>query len=120
MLEIKDNGTFKNARMNSLNNQGLEDLESLEYMKKKEKRSHSKITIKSFETRLEEANKNSKIKKTTDFNENNYNSTNLLLSEKSTIKITTRFMNGKILMFSKVLLQSFVCDVIDVFSFPRS
>ena len=53
MLEIKDNGTFKSTRMNSLNNQGLEDLESLEHMKKKEKRSHSKLTIKSFETRLE-------------------------------------------------------------------
>ena len=65
MLEIKDiedNDTFKNARMTSLNNQRLEDLESLECIKKNEKCSRSKKAINNIETRLEKANKNRYLK----------------------------------------------------------
>ena len=32
--------------------------------------------------------------------------------------MTTRFLNGKILIFSKVSIKSFVYDLIDVFMFP--
>ena len=34
------------------------------------------------------------------------------------IKLTTRFMKGKMLIFAKTSLQSFVYDMIDVFCFP--
>ena len=34
------------------------------------------------------------------------------------IKITTRFIKGKMLMFLKVSLKSFVYDIIDIFCFP--
>ena len=34
------------------------------------------------------------------------------------VKITTRFMKGKMLMFSKLSLRRFVYDVIDIFCFP--
>ena len=33
--------------------------------------------------------------------------------------LTTRFLNGKMLMFSKVSIKSFVYDIIDVFMFPN-
>ena len=33
--------------------------------------------------------------------------------------MTIRFLNGKMLMFSKVSIKSFVCDLIDVFMFPN-
>ena len=33
--------------------------------------------------------------------------------------MTTRFLNGKMLMFSKVSIKSFVYDLIDVFMFPN-
>ena len=36
----------------------------------------------------------------------------------TTINVTSRFTKEKILIFSKVLLKSFVYDLIDVFSFP--
>ena len=35
------------------------------------------------------------------------------------VNITTRYLNGKMLMFSKVSLKSFVYDLIDVFMFPN-
>ena len=34
------------------------------------------------------------------------------------VKITTRFIKGKMLMFSKISLKSFVYDIIDIFCFP--
>ena len=41
-------------------------------------------------------------------------------SKKNTkIDLTTRFLNGKMLMFSKVSIKSFVYDIIDVFMFPN-
>ena len=36
------------------------------------------------------------------------------------IKVTTRFMKGKMLMFTKTSLISFVYDMIDVFYFPEN
>ena len=35
------------------------------------------------------------------------------------INLTTRFLNGKMLMFSKISVKSFVYDLIDVFMFPN-
>ena len=40
-----------------------------------------------------------------------------IIEKSSKINLTTRFLNGKMLMFSKVSIQSFVCDLIDVFIF---
>ena len=40
--------------------------------------------------------------------------------EKNTkVNLTTRFLSGKMLMFSKVSIKSFVYDLIDVFMFPN-
>ena len=42
----------------------------------------------------------------------------IIVSENTTVDISTICINGKMLMFAKVLLKSFVYDIIDVFSFP--
>ena len=34
------------------------------------------------------------------------------------VKITTRFIKGKMLIFSKMAIESFVYDLIDIFSYP--
>ena len=53
------------------------------------------------------------------FDEEYSSSIRLVAIEKSSkINLTTRFLNGKMLMFSKVLIKSFVYDLIDVFMFP--
>ena len=41
-----------------------------------------------------------------------------LLKKNKKANLTTRFLNGKMLMFSKVSIKSFVYDLIDVFMFP--
>ena len=54
-----------------------------------------------------------------DFDEEHTNSIKYLaIEKKSNVTLTTRFMKGKMLMFAKTSLQSFVYDMIDGFCFP--
>ena len=54
-----------------------------------------------------------------DFDEEYSSSIRSIAIEKSSkINLTTRFLNGKMLMFSKVSIKNFVYDLIDVFMFP--
>ena len=65
--------------------------------------------------RKNEALTNQKVKSLIDFNEEYTCSIKSVAIEKSSkINLTTRFSNGKMLMFSKVLIKSFVYDLIDV------
>ena len=43
----------------------------------------------------------------------------LSIEKSSKINLTTPFLNGKMSMFSKVSIKSFVYDLIDVFMFPN-
>ena len=55
-----------------------------------------------------------------DFDEEYTSSIKSVAIEKSSkINLTTRFLHGKMLMFSKVSIKSFVYDLIDVFMFPN-
>ena len=46
--------------------------------------------------------------------------TSLVVKKKNEIKPTTRFFSGKMLMLAKVLLESFVFDLIETFFFPNA
>ena len=69
--------------------------------------------------RLDVANKNDKVKSIIDFSDQDAASIKAVAIKKNDkIKITTRFMKDKMLIFSKISLKSFVYDVIDIFCFP--
>ena len=54
-----------------------------------------------------------------DFNEEYSCSIRSIAIEKSSkINLTTQFLNGKMLMFSKISIKSFAYNLIDVFIFP--
>ena len=87
-------------------------------MKKKNKNKNKKRTLYDFVERHEEAYRNNKIKSLIDFDEQHSSSIKSLAVKKDTkVNITTRILNGKMLMFSKTSIQSFVYDLIDVFMF---
>ena len=68
---------------------------------------------------MEEAHKNIKIKTLVDLDTSLMTSIKSLAVKKQTeIKVTMRFANGKMLMFSKISLKSFVYDMVDVSCFP--
>ena len=68
-----------------------------------------------------EALTNQRVKSLIDFDEEYSCSIRSIAIEKgSKINLTTRFLNGKMLMFSKVSIKSFVYDLIDIFMFPNA
>ena len=73
-----------------------------------------------FADRKSEALTNRKVKSLIDFEEGYSCSIRSVAIEKSKkVNLTTRFLNRKMLMFSKVSIKSFVYDLIDVFMFPN-
>ena len=93
--------------------------EALESFKKREKKQHKKTGLASFVDRLDVANKNEKVKSIMDFSDQDTASIKALsVKTNDKVKITTRFMKGKVLMFSNLSLKSFVYDIIDIFCFP--
>ena len=62
---------------------------------------------------------NQKVKSLIDFDDQ-YSASikSIAIQKESKIHLTTRFLNGKMLMFSKVSIKSFVYDLIDIFMFP--
>ena len=80
--------------------------------------SNKRKKIIDFIDRKNEALTNQKVKSLIDFDEEYTCSLRLVAIEKSSkINLTTRFLNGKMLMFSKVSMKSFVYDLIDVSMF---
>ena len=54
-----------------------------------------------------------------EFDKNECNSIkSIVIKGNTTIDVNSRFIKGKMLMFVKLLLKSFVYDMIDVFCFP--
>ena len=119
VMKLSKDYKFYQVKLTALKAGKQQDLESVEAFEKKNKKMKRKRTIVDHMSRHEEAYKNSKIKSTIDFDEEHTNSIKYLaVGKKSNVKLTTRFMKGKILMFAKTSLQSFVYDMIDVFCFP--
>ena len=89
-------------------------------MKINRKKNKTKLTLNDYDDRKSKALRNLKIKSLIDFDEEYSSSIKSIAIEKSTkVNLTTRFLNGKMLMFSKVSIKTFVYDLIDVFMFPN-
>ena len=89
-------------------------------MKKKKKEKKKKLNLVDFSERKSEALRNQKVKVLIDFDEEYLNSIrSLAVKQSDKADLTTRYLSGKMLMFSKVSIKSFVYDLIDVFMFPN-
>ena len=86
----------------------------------KEKKKKNRLNLVDFSERNNQVLRNQKIQSLIDFDEEYSSSTNSIALEQSVkVNSTTRFLNGKMLMFSKVSIKSFVYDLIDVFMRPN-
>ena len=94
----------------------LEAAEKVDQTKRKGKR---KANLINYSERKNEALTNQKVKSLIDLDDQYSASIKSITIQKETkIYLTTRFLNGKMLIFSKVSIKSFVYDLIDVFMFP--
>ena len=116
---VKHDDPFRSARINSIKNENKEDLDALNSLKNKEEKSKKRKLTKSADTKLNDVIKNKKIKTMTDFDKNEFNNIkSIAIKGNTTIDVTSRFIKGKMLMFAKVSIKSFVYDLMDVFCFP--
>ena len=78
-------------------------------------------TLLDYDARKNDALINQKVKSLIDFDDRHSASIKSIAIEKTAkINLTTRFLNGKMLIFSKVSVKSFVYDMINVFMFPKA
>ena len=79
-----------------------------------------KVTITDYFDRMKEVTEKTNVKSLIEFDQEHSNSIKaVIVKQNQNIKPTTRFLSGKMLMFAKVSIKSFVCDIIDVFMFPN-
>ena len=120
LMKLDKEDKFYNIKLSTLNADRLTNLEAAETFEKKEKRNKKKLKLIDYSERKNEALKNQKFKSLIDFDEEYSSSIKSFVVEQSTeVNLTTRYLNGKMLMFSKVSIKSFVYDLIDVFMFPN-
>ena len=114
---IKDDDPFKNARIVELENEKETSIDSLDCLKKKEKKL-KKRKIKDLQ--IDHMLKNKIIKTMIGFDKNECNSIKSIIVKSDTnIDVTSRFIKGKMLIFAKLSIKSFVYEIIDVFCFPN-
>ena len=117
--KIKETDKFYVAKIRSIENRRNAENEALERFKEREKKHHKRTGLTSYIDRIDHANKNQKVKTMIDISDQDTASIKALgIKTNNKVKITTRFIKGKMLMFSKVSLKSFVYNIIDIFCFP--
>ena len=110
---------FYEIKLQTIKTERLQQLEAAEKFELQKKKKKKRAKLVDFVDRKNEAFTNQKVKSLIDFDEEYSSSIRSIAIEKSSkINLTTRFLNGKMLMFSKVSIKSFVYDLIDVFMFP--
>ena len=88
---------------------------------RRKKKKKKRLSLVAFSERKNEALRSQKIKSLIDFDEEYSSSIKSIAVQKDVkIDLTTRFLNGKMLIFSKVSIKSLVYDLIDVFMFPNA
>ena len=121
LFEIKDDDPYRDLRLSQLKNKKQLDLDAIECFKRQERKNRKRIVKDDFNERTADLLKDRKIKTMIDFEYNNSNSIkSLAIKKNNNVKVTSRFIKGKMLMFAKLSIKSFVYDMIDVFCFPNT
>ena len=90
-------------------------------MRRKKRKKKKRLSLVAFSERKNEALRSQKIKSLIDFDEEYSSSIKSIAVQKDVkIDLTTRFLNGKMLIFSKVSIKSLAYDLIDIFMFPNA
>ena len=117
MQRISKDDTFREIKMAELNNRRNESLEAAEaFDKKVKKQKRKKIT--DYWKVTEELMQDNKTKSVIELDSGS-SIKSVAIQTNPNVKITTRFMKGKMLMFAKISIISFVYDMINLFCFPE-
>ena len=120
LMELDKEYKFYEIKLQTLKTERLSDSESAEKFQQRKKKNKKGRKLVDFVDRKNVALTNQKVKNLIDFNEE-YSSSirSIAIAKSSKVNLTSRLLNGKMLMFRKFSIKSFVCDLIDVFMFPN-
>ena len=117
--KVAESDPFFAAKIRSIEKRKAAEVEALNNFKKVENKNKKRTVLHNYSERMNIAAKNSKIKTVIDFIDQDTASIQALgVKTNDKVKITTRFIKGKMLMFSKVSLKAFVYDLTDTSCFP--
>ena len=120
LTKLDPEDRFYEIKLQTIKSERLSSLEAAEKVDKNKKKYKRKATLYDYVDRKNEASTNQRVKSLIDFDEEYSRSIRSIAIEKSSkISLTTRFLNGKMLMFSKVSIKSFVYDLIDIFQIRK-
>ena len=114
-MKLDKEDRFYEIKLETLKTERLSSIEAAEKVDHNKRKTKRKISLIDYSERKKEALTNQKIKSLIDFDDQ-YSASikSIAIQMESKIHITTRLLNGKMLMFSKVSIKSFVYDLIDV------
>ena len=111
---------FYNIKLETIKNERLQQIEATEKFEQQQKKNKQRTKLTDFADRKSDVFTNQKVKSLIDFNQQySCSIRSIAIEETNKVNLTTRFLNGKMLMFSKVSIKSFVYDLIDIFMFPN-
>ena len=111
---------FYNIKLQTIKNERLQQIEAREKFEQQQKKNKQRTKLTDFADRKSDAFTNQKVKSLIDFNQQySWSIRSIAIEKTNKVNLTTRFLNGKMLMFSKVSIKSFVYDLIDIFMFPN-
>ena len=117
--KLDTNDPFYQVKLSSIKQIQKESLEAAKNLEAKRKKQKRKLTLIDYVDRMHEVNQKTNVKSMIEFDQEHSNSIKaVMVRQNPNVKITTRFISGKMLMFAKVSIKSFVYDIIDVFMFP--
>ena len=119
LMKLDKEDRFYEIKLQTLKNERLSSLEAAEKIDQSKKKNKRKANLIDYSERKNEALINQKVKSLIDFDDQ-YSASikSIAIQKESKIHLTTRFLNGKMLMFSKVSIKSFVYELIDIFMLP--
>ena len=114
-MKLDKEDRFYEIKLETLKTERLSSIEAAEKVDHNKRKTKRKISLIDYSERKKEALTNQKVKSLIDFDDQ-YSASikSIAIQKESKIHLTTRLLNGKMLMFSKVSIKSFVYDLIDV------
>ena len=120
LSKLDKQDAFYEIKLQTIKNERLQQIELAERFEQQQKKNKKRTKLIDFVDGKNEALIDQKVKSLIDFDEE-YSASirSVAIKKNNQVKLTTRFLSGKMLMFSKVSIKSFVYDLIDVFMFPN-
>ena len=120
LMKLDKEDRFYKIKLQTIKTERLSSLEAAEKVDQNKKKNKRKISLIDYSESKNDALTNQKVKSLIDFDDQ-YSASikSIAIQKESKIHLTTRFLNGKMLTFSKVSVKSFVYNLIDVFMFPN-